>query len=319
MLPGLLVSAAALVLVFVLIDVDELLAAVQQADLRLLIGAGLITLPWLAVRGLFWRTLLQEKASYKDVFLTLNEGYLINNLLPLRLGEVGRAFLLGRKAGLDFWQVLSTILIERSLDLVITAALFLITLPFVAGASQARQIALVTGVIFGIGLLLIYLLARNRPRALALVERMGRRWPLVQRLAGQRVMAFLDGLAVLTDLRRFLIALGCVLLNWLLGVTQYYLLLLAFFPDATPLWAAFTLGAGALGLALPSSPGGVGVYEGGVVMAMTLLSPDRSRAAAFAFSAHLFNFLITGLIGGYALSREGETLGSLYRRLRNRK
>lgn len=319
MLPGLLVSAAALALVLALIDLDELLAAVQQADLRLLIGGGLITLPWLVLRGLFWRTLLQEKASYKDVFLTLNEGYLLNNLLPFRLGEVGRAFLLGRKAGLGFWQVFSTILIERSIDLVVTAGLFLGILPFVAGAGWARQATIFTGGVFGLGLLLIYLLARNRTHLLGLVERLGARWPLVQRLAGQRLSAFLDGLAVLTDLRRFLIALGWCLLNWVLGVTQYWVLLLAFFPDANLTWAAFALGAGALGLAAPSSPGAVGVFEAAMVGALALFSLAPSPVAAFAFSAHLFNFLITGLIGGYALSKEGETLGSLYHRLRSRK
>jgi hypothetical protein len=318
MLPGLLVSAAALALVLALIDLDELAAAVRQADLFLLIGGGLITLPWLAIRGLFWRTLLQEKASYRDVFLTLNEGYLLNNILPFRLGEVGRALLLGRRAGLDFWQVLPTILIERTLDLVVTAWLFLGTLPFVAGADWAQQAALITGGVFGGGLLLIYLLARNRPRALALVERLGARWPIVQRLAGQRLTAFFDGLAVLTDLRRFLIALGWSTLNWLLGVFQYYVLLLAFFPDAKPTWAFFALGAGALGMAAPSSPGAVGVFEAAMVGALALFSPNHSRAAAFAFAAHLFNYLFTGLIGGYALAKEGETLGSLYRRLRNR-
>ncbi|MBN2146579.1 MAG: flippase-like domain-containing protein [Anaerolineales bacterium] len=317
LLPGLLVSVLALAVVFSLIDLDDFLQAVRQADWRYLLVGGFITLPWLFVRAFVWRTLLQEKAAYRDVFLTLNEGYLLNNILPFRLGEVGRAFLLGGKSSLAFWQVIPTILIERAIDLIIAVGLFLSTLPFVVGVDWAQQAALGTGLIVGFGLVLLYIMAHNRPRVLNLVEKAGRRWPLVQRLSGERVSAFFEGLSILTSLRRFLIALTWMLFNWLLGVLQYDLLLRAFFPHAQPLWAAFALGAGALGLAAPSSPGGIGVYEATMVGALAVFDPNLSAAAAFAVSAHIFNYAITGLIGGFALAADGQTLSSMYRRLRS--
>ena len=118
------------------------------------------------MRGLAWRTLLREKASYRDVFLTLSEGYLLNNVLPFRLGELGRAFLLGRKANLGFMEVLSTIVIERVLDLAFSAAILLSAVPFVVGAAGAGKIAILMGVLVVVGLLTLYLLARNREWAL---------------------------------------------------------------------------------------------------------------------------------------------------------
>lgn len=311
-----LVSAAALAFVLVLIDFKDFLQALRQADLRFLLPGGLLTLPWLGLRTLVWRTLLQEKAAPLQVFLTLNEGYLLNNILPFRLGEVGRAFLLGRKARLDFWQVLPTILIERTLDMMVAVGLFLSALPFVTGVNWAQQAAIGAGALVAGGFLLIYVLALNRRRALLVLERTAQRWPFIGRFAGRRVEAFFDGLSILTNLRRFFAALIWLSLNWLLGVAQYYLLLRAFFPQARPLWAAFTLGAGALGLAAPSSPGAVGVYEAVMIGALAVFDPNHSAAAAFALVAHIFNYLITALIGGYALALEGETLASIYKRLR---
>ncbi|MCC6957861.1 MAG: flippase-like domain-containing protein, partial [Anaerolineales bacterium] len=88
--PGLLVSAVALGVIFYLIDLERFLEALRLADYRYVILLFGITLVWLAVRSLAWRTLLSEQARYGQVFLTLNEGYLLNNVLPLRLGEVGR-------------------------------------------------------------------------------------------------------------------------------------------------------------------------------------------------------------------------------------
>ena len=57
-----------------------------------------MTILWLVARGFLWRILLQEKASYSQVFFTLAEGYFLNNFLPFRLGEIARAFLRGSEA-----------------------------------------------------------------------------------------------------------------------------------------------------------------------------------------------------------------------------
>jgi uncharacterized membrane protein YbhN (UPF0104 family) len=75
----------------------------------------------MAVRAKVWHTLLREKPTYKDVLFTAGEGYLLNNFLPFRLGEVGRAFLLSRKSGgMTFAEIIPTIVIERTVDLIIS-------------------------------------------------------------------------------------------------------------------------------------------------------------------------------------------------------
>jgi uncharacterized protein (TIRG00374 family) len=314
-LPGLIISLAALAVVFSLVDRQKFVEAIRQADIRFLLAGVLSELLWLLVRGFFWRTLLQNKASYKDAFITVNEGYLLNNILPFRLGEIGRAFLIGRKAHLDFWQVLPSILIERALDLAFAAGLFLSTIPFVIGVTWAKQAALATGMIVLIGLGLIYLLARNRQRVLGWIARAGERWAVVNKLAGRRVDAFFDGLEIITDGRLFLRALGWEALNWLVSVLQYYLVLRAFFAAPSLLWVLFALGVGAIGIAAPSSPGAIGVFEAVLVGALVAFGLDASPATAFALSVHFIAYIVTGLIGGYGLYKDGESLSSLYSRL----
>jgi len=314
-LPGLFVSLAALAVIISLLDLNKFKLALLQADVRFVAAGSVALLLWLFVRAAFWRTLLQNKATYHDAFYTINEGYLLNNILPFRLGEVARAFLMSRKAGVNFWQVVPSILIERALDLAIAAGLFLATLPFVIGVSWAREAAIGIGIVVLAGLGLIYLLARNRQRVLVWIEKAGERWPLVQKIAGRRVVAFFDGLGILTDGRLFLTALGWEGLNWLVGILQNYLFLRAFFPDPSLLWAVFILGAGSLGIAAPSSPGALGVYEAVLVGALAVFGVDVSAATAFALTTHAIIYLVTGLIGGYALYKDGESLAGLYNRL----
>jgi uncharacterized protein (TIRG00374 family) len=315
-IPGLVVSAICLVVVFYFIDPKQLLQALQLADYRFVFLAFLISIGWLLVRGMVWRTLLQNKASYNQVFFTVTEGYLLNNLLPFRLGEVARALLLSQKAGLDFWGVLSTIVIERILDLGMAAGLLLITLPFVVGASWASEAAIGAGSLVLVGFAVLYLLARYRAWAIRQYENFGKRWPILLRIGGGRITAFLSGLSVLTDGALFFKAIAWSFTNWLVAIGQYYILMLAFFPHAHLLWAAFALGVGSLGIAAPSSPGALGVLELSIVGALALFGLNSSTALAYAITSHVFNYLSNGLLGSYALARDGESITGLYQRVR---
>jgi len=315
-LPGLLVSALSLAVVLYFVDLEKFLQALRLADYRFIGLVYLVSVVWLAVRAQVWRTLLQNKPTWRQTFMTVSEGYLLNNLLPFRLGEVARAFLLSHKTGLGFWHVMSTILIERFLDLALAAGLLLSTLPFVVGAAWAKQAALGAGGLVLAGLCFLFFLARYRELAGRIFERLFARWPRLQAVGGRQLSAFLDGLVVLTDWRRFLFSVGLMLVNWAIAVGQYYCLMLAFFPQGKPLWATFSLGVVALGAAAPSSPGALGVYELSVVGALALFQLDSSTALAMAITGHLSNYLVTGLIGAFALAQDGQSLVGLFRQLR---
>jgi len=316
-IPGLLISVLSLIAILYLVDLDRMIDALRLADYRFVALMFLTTLLWLLVRTVVWRTLLQEGATYKQVFLTVNEGYLLNNVLPFRLGEVGRAFLLGRKAGLEFMQVFSTILIERALDVAFSAGLLLSTLSFVVGTAWASQAAVAAGSLVLAGLGVLYLLARYRDWTQTQVERIAHRWTFLQGLLRTQVPAFFAGLAALTDGKRFLRVIFWVAVNWFIAVVQFYVILLAFFPQPRLLWAAFSLGVVTLGIAAPSSPGAVGVLELAMVGALSVFGLDPSVALAAALTAHLANYLITGVIGVYALAQDGLTLTGVYKNVQD--
>ena len=314
LVPGLLISLVSLGIIFYLVDPGRFFEALRLADYRYVLLLFGITLIWLGVRSLVWRTLLREQASFSQVFLTLNEGYLLNNLLPFRLGEVARAFLLGKKAGLEFLQVFSTIIIERALDVVMAAALLLFTLPFVIQAGLAWQAALVISGLVLLGLILLHLLARNQPWALSQFSRLAERYAFVEKLlANQQLTAFFSGLDALVNWRRFIKVILLMIVNWGIAVIQFYVLLLAFFPQARLLWGAFTVSVMAFGIAAPSSPGAIGVMEVAIIGALAAFNLDRSTALAAALTAHLTNYLTTGVIGAFALAKDGLTLSGVFR------
>ena len=317
LIPGVVISATALVILLYFTDLDRFISALRLADYRFITLLFGITLLWLGVRSIVWRTLLQEQASYSQVFLTLNEGYLLNNLLPFRLGEVGRAFLLSKKAHLGFLQVFSTILIERALDVAFATGLLLFSLPFVMQSGFARQASIATGAIVLLGLAALHLLARNQDWALQKFETFSGRLGMIKKIINeQQLKAFIAGLDALINLKRFLKVILWMSLNWGIALFQFYVLLRAFFPNTVLLWAAFTLSVMAMGIAAPSSPGAIGVMEIAIVGALSAFHLEASVALAAALTAHLTNYLVTGVIGIFALSRDGLTLTGLYQDVR---
>jgi glycosyltransferase 2 family protein len=316
-LPGVVISLICLALVLYFADIRRLGQALRLANIPLIILSIFITVSWLLVRGIVWRTLLMDQVPYRPVFLTLNEGYLINNLLPLRLGEIARAFLLSRKSTLGFWQVLSSIIIERSMDITMAVGLLLVSLPFVVGSTWAGNAALGAGVLAAGVFAMLYLLARFRGQALSRFNKLSERWPLLKRLGGRAVPTFFDGLAVLTDGKRFLKAVCWMVVNWGIAVLQYYVVLAAYYPSPKLIWVLFSISVAALGLAAPSSPGALGVMELSIVGSLSVFGLDPAKSLAFAFTLHLVQYLTTGVIGGYALAKDGESLASMYAHVRN--
>jgi uncharacterized membrane protein YbhN (UPF0104 family) len=77
----------------------------------------------------------------------------------------------------------------------------------------------------------------------------------------------------------------------------------------------FALGAAAFGGAVPALPGGVGTYEAVMAAALTLVTSDPARSLATAITAHLLGYLVSGVLGIYALSTEGQTLSGVYQQL----
>ena len=324
-LPGALVSVLLIGGILYFVDFRQMAEAFRSANYLILAFALSLSFVWMAVRGIVWRTLLRNRASYKDVFLTVGEGYLMNSFLPFRLGEIGRAFLISRKSDpsttsgqrLQFVEVIPTIVIERAVDLAYSAMVLLISLPFVVGAEGAGQIGVIVAVLVALGLVALYLLARNRQWALDLFNKLSQRWPVLQRVGGGFIASFLEGLAVLTDGWLFARFLFWMTVNWAVAILSYYLMMIAFFPETQVIWAFFGLGVAAFGNAIPSLPGAIGTFEGAFAGALTLLTGDQSTSVAVALAGRVYLYISSLTVGFIGLASEGETLSGIYQQLKD--
>jgi uncharacterized protein (TIRG00374 family) len=316
-LPGVLISLIAIALLFYLVDWHAVVMAFTKLDWRVVPFFIALYFASTASRAMASRTLLENRPTFSQSYIAMMQGYLLNNLLPLRLGELGRAFLLGRKINVSMFHVLSTIIIERVIDLAIAALVTIVVLPRVVAMDWVKPVAYTTLTIVVIGLLSLAVMARLRPTLKQWIERLAGRVSLVKRYLLPIFDSLLDGLSALTSLRGTALTFGWMGLSWFFGVTNYWSLLRGFVPDAPYWWGMFVIGIVSFGAALPSAPAALGVFEGAIVAALVILGVPASTALAYAILLHFFHIIISGIIGFYGFARDGESLMGMYGKLAN--
>lgn len=311
---GVVISAVALWVILRNVDLEQTYSAMEAMDKRYFIPALFLFLCTILARSAAWRTILGNQISLRKAFFTENQGYFLNNVLPFRLGEVGRAVVLSLTTRLSFWEGFSTIIIERFFDMAIMAGLLLVSLAFISGAEWALNASWMVGGLVITGFLVLYIAAHSPEKAEKVFNFLTSRWPRLQSWGAEKLKLFLQGLATLREPKRFLLVVVLLSATWLFNISWYYVLLRAFVPEAKFLWAAFSVGVASLGVAVPSTPGYIGVYEFATVSALALFAIPESDAFAYALVSHALYLTVTIILGLVGFSLETISIKDIFKR-----
>lgn len=272
----------------------------------------------LIFRVLCWYILLKRKVSFGDTFFTMCAGYLLNNVLPFRLGEVGRAVLLDDPEKHPAIEVFSSIVVERVFDVFLAAVFVLSMLPRLLVGTFNPSLILVVMALAILGLVLLYLAAKFRHNISAWLAGIGTARGFFHRRIVPSLIQILKGLSVLNDPRSFLLAFGSLTISWFLAFVENFIIFRSFYPDPPFWWMIFVLSAGAFGAALPSAPSGLGVFEGVMVGAFALLGVAAEPALTHAVIIHGMAFVYANVLGLIGLQLRGEAVISFFKRILNR-
>lgn len=296
------------------VDLGALTATLLSADYRYLVISLVFFILGLLTRAWRWRGLLDGKLPWPRAFHIMNIAYLVNGLLPLRIGEVARLFLTRRaNTQIPFMQTGSTILVERLLDVLGVALLAMIATAIAPVSAELRQLAILAAALSLCGFVALLALARWRASADSLISRVCAVLPARAGLSlGKFARDFLDGLQPLLGFAALARALLWTALSWLLSVITNYVLMLAFFEQGDWLAIMLSIASASFAIAIPLVPGNLGAYEISIVVAFTLLGYEElDTITAFALAVHAQNILVNIVTGLVGLFFEGLSLGQL--------
>lgn len=310
---GLVISAIALAVALWGVQPARLVDALRGANYLYLLPMTLLLLVGLATRARSWQVLLNGHVPFSRAFAALNEGYLLNMVLPLKMGELARAYLVTRDTQLHMGWTTATVVLERIIDVVVCLLGLVMVLPLVVQVDWAWNVVITVAVGLAAGIFMLIVLYHRQDYLHKLIERI----PLLERLKITRIVEeFFLGLGGDGHTGRLLRAAFWSLLAWATNWLTYLICLEMFQMEFSPTAALFVTGVVAFGAAIPSLPGAVGVFELSAVAALLVFDYPQESAVSFAVVNHMHQLLITGLIGAAALSREGETIAGLGDKLR---
>jgi len=309
-LPGILISVVIIYILSRLVSVNELKNALMSFRPETLILIILLVILSIAARSMAWRVMIGEKAKIQDSFFAVSVGYMLNNIIP-RSGEIGKAVLMGASTGYGTLHVLSTVVVERALDLAIAAGMFLSTLPLALQMEWLKPVAVISLLIVIIALIVLFVMANNRNTVHRWVTQKGEKSPLIQKYVLPGLDSLLNGFSILTKPGQFVLSLFWLGLCWTFWALLYFIAIRTFVPQAPFWWAIFAQAVLAMGIALPSAPAGLGVFEGALVVALTVLGVEQSNSLVMALVLHVIQIATTSILGGIGMFRQGWTLKKL--------
>jgi len=284
-------------------------AALAEPDLPLLVLALGTVLATTVAKAARWRILLQQcnaRVSGRRVLRVLLIGQMGNSFLPARMGDVGRAVLVGPQAAGGIPAVVGTILVEKTLDgimgLLVLLGLALWT-PLPAWLrSPVLGLAALTG-----GLLVLLVLAAARQGWITLPAGRLIGWlpARVQVQAGRVLAGFRLGLGLFRQPGNALLALALSAVIWGLAALTNVAILAALDIDA-PGWSTWlVLVTGYAANSLPALPAHVGVFEYACVLALTAVAVSAEPALAFGLVLHLVVYAPPAILGPVGMAIEG--------------
>ena len=249
-------------------------------------------------RGERWHrvlTLVEGRSSRPDAYSLTMVGYMGNNTLPARAGDLLKCVLTARRTGLSTPEVLGAAVAERVLDAVALGAIFLVLGGLVLTDAGLPASNAVVAVLVGIVALVVLVIALPHLR---------RGHPRVQRIAELAVKLLRPSRALLSPAGALLL-IGTFLI-WVLEATVYYTVARAVSLPLSGIDALYLVALTNLVALIPAAPGYVGTFDAAVIFGVKALTGSSAGAAGYVVALRLVIFVPITLAGlGLLVIRHG--------------
>ena len=312
---GLLLSAFLLWLVMRNTDLQRVAEVLARSDVSLWVACTVAATAIFPLRARRWQALLAPVAGrlpLAPLWQATAVGMMASNVLPARTGEFARAFALSRaESRVKFSAAFASVAVDRLFDGTVVLLLMLVAtldpafpsgrmildhpLAFYLRGTTIFLVAVLAGLVF-------FVVAPRRVFAItdAIVRRLAPRLePRVRAL----MEGFVSGLDVLRSPRLIGEVLFWTVLHWLCNAFAFWLGFKALGIDAPASAALMAQGLIAIGVAVPSSPGFIGIFESVATAALMLYGVPQPDAFGWAIGFHVLSYIPITVMGGWYLTR----------------
>jgi hypothetical protein len=299
------------VYLLVTVDLRALGAQLRNAEWGWVLAAAVLAPLGLWARAARWRYLFPPRSNPPGLVAATMIGYMVNNVLPLRAGEVARIYVVAHRWRQGFWTTLGTVVVERVLDgltVVLLVGLMILMIPVPAYLQWGALVMLVINLVGIAGLAgMVW-----RPDVMHAIARwMFRHWPTLQGRVTRIFDRFVRGVHGVSTPEHAIPLLGWTVVAWVIPALGAWMVLRALHLSLS--WVApwMVLAFVGVSVSIPSAPGFIGVFHAAAAVALGLLGVARPEALGYAIILHAVQFVPVTLVGWLFLLREHVTLAEV--------
>lgn len=316
---GLVISGVCLWLAFRNVPFTEFLDELQSIKPGYLLLAASFQFLAVLARGRRWQSILKDEVPLSMTFFGHGIGFLFNNILPFRAGEVARTLAVADWANQPFLKVGSSVLLERLIDVAVVVMGLILVLPFMQVDQAVLQGGILLGVVALSGMVFLFAAASKPVWGRQVLQWFVRRIPRIPVESSLRWFdQLIEGVGILTSIGRFWKVMIWSIISWICSMFLYWSVFKSFQPQASWLEATFVVVALSLSISIPSSPGFLGVFQYVGLQALVLPFGDKYDSAT-ALAAIMVSYLVyyvgTSLIGVISMQKFSGSLASISRRI----
>lgn len=314
---GLVLSAVFLVLFMNDIEWVALGNALRRAEIRYVVVAAVIHFAALVFKVWRWQILLTPlvRIRFPVVFSAHLIGMTGNCLLPARIGDMIRAWLIGIKARIKFTAAFATVVLEKTMEVLGFLLAFVLALPFLPKQMGEMRNGVIWLAVFAVGVCAcLFSMAAFAAQWQRMIRRVA--CVLPERIANPLIGlagSFFSGFRVALEVKRLGQAVVVSIAILLIMALSMYTLFFAFELEVSFIGALFVLFALGIAIFVPQAPGFIGVFHWATKEGLEIMAVDPSSAAAYAIACWAIFIIPPIFVGLVCLSREGLSLGELPR------
>ncbi len=236
-----------------------------------------------------WSKIAGQGTRFRDAFIALFSGLFINNVLPARIGEIARGYVLSKRTGLSFTYSVTTVLLDRFFDLVGLLIITFITFIFIPWDLLPEQVKLVVLLLIALLLFcigLIFILSRKSFANKVAKKLREVKKPFLSSLA-KPLLDIQENLSRINSPLNLICYIALAVATWFSYSATLYLTMLMLDVKLSFMTVSFVCAGVNLGLIIPSSPGYVGVYQWLFRTLLTIfaISNEKALAVSILFQA----------------------------------
>lgn len=308
--PGYVIAALCLIWVFHDVRTGELVSSITAINWWWVAGAVFFDILSYVSQGMRWSLLLHPigRASTLRATQAIYAGLFVNEILPMRLGEVLRIYLMSRWIPVRFAAVVPSILVERFFDAIWLAltfgiTVFIVPLPkYLIDAEEILGFTALAAAIF-----FIYLVFHRKGDVAGRPERERRYWRPLGWISS-RLDRMKGGVRDIGRSRFFYSSFGISLLLLLGQILSYWFVMLAYGFELSFWHGAAVLLIVHIGTLIPGAPSNVGTYQFFTVVGLTLFGINKTLATSFSIVVFLILTIPLWIIGLLVFTRLGLSL-----------